>query len=94
MHEIKVTVVGTYDVVHTIQLTDKQWDNAVDPETGKLYAVDVISEEVFSQAEDGGICAQCSGWGRKFSRSLGEETEIVHIESMNGKILYDQDSTT
>lgn len=91
MHEIKVTTIGTYDIVQTIRLTDEQWENSVDPETGKLYDVDVVMEEVFNQSEVSGICAQCSGWGRNFSRSHSDETEIVYIRDLAGKTLYERD---
>lgn len=92
MKEVKVTLSGVYDIVQSVQLTDEQWENAVDPETGKLYDLDTISEETFDQAKAGGLCDQCSGWGREFSRSLGEETDIVHISDVNGKTLYDRDA--
>lgn len=92
MHEIKVTQVGAYDVTQTVKLTDEQWEDSVDPETGKLHSIDLVSEEVFNQSEVSDLCAQCSGWGRKFSRSLNDETEIVYITSASGKVLYDRDA--
>lgn len=92
MPPIKVTLTGVYDVVQQIQLTDEQWDDAVDPETGKLYGVDTVSEEAFEQAESSGLCAQCSGWGRKFSRTLGDELEVATVENESGQVIYDRDA--
>lgn len=91
MREIKVTVTGEYDVVETVQLTDEQWEDSVDPETGKLYDVDVVADALFNQSQTSRICAQCSGWGRKFSRSLSDETKIIYIENSLGQAIYDLD---
>ena len=93
MREIKVTMVGVYDVVQRVQLTDEQWEDSVDPETGKLYNIDLLSEEAFQQSDyTSQVCAQCSGWGRKFTRTLSDETEIVTVESASGKVIYDRDA--
>lgn len=94
MHEIKVTEVGTFQVTHTIQLTDEQWAEAVDPTTHLVVDVDLIADEVFNQSENGGMCARCSGWGKKFSLSLGDETEITEVNNIaSGEVIYDRDYT-
>lgn len=95
MHEVRVTETGTFQVTNVVELTDEQWADAVDPATGLVTDVGVIAEEAFRQ-ETGGhsVCTQCSGWGRNFSLSLDDETEIVEISNVaSGEIIYDANYT-
>lgn len=91
MHEVKVIEVGTYQVTHTIELTDEQWEDAVDSSTGLVTDVGLIAEEAFLQAKGGHyVCAQCSGWGQDFSLSLDEQTKITEITNVvSGNVIYE-----
>ena len=72
-------------------VTDEQWEDAVDSDTGLVIDVGLIAEEAFLQAKGGhSVCAQCSGWGRDFSLSLDESTQIVEVTNVaSGNVIYD-----
>lgn len=90
MHQVKITSHGTFSLDQTIELTDEEWADAVDPSTGLVTDVGVIAEAAFHVGEGGSVCAQCSGYGRKFSLDMDDQTEVVRIiDEVSGNTIYD-----
>lgn len=96
MPEIIVSSSGTYDITQRIELTEEEWENAVNPETGKLHAIDIVGDVLFNDGEGGTLCANCSGWGRKYSMSLSDEREIYEVKLSDDKtvIFSDRESSS
>lgn len=80
MPEIIVSSSGTYDITQRIELTDEEWENSVDPETGKLYAIDIVNDALFNDGEGGSLCAHCSGYGRRYTVDLSDEREVHEVK--------------
>lgn len=80
MPEIIVSSSGTYDITQRIELTDEEWKNSVDPETGKLYAIDIVNDALFNDGEGGSLCAHCSGFGRRYTMDLSDEREVHEVK--------------
>lgn len=80
MPEIIVSSSGTYDITQRIELTDEEWENSVDPETGKLHAIDIVNDALFNDGEGGSLCAHCSGYGRRYTVDLSDEREVHEVK--------------
>lgn len=80
MPEIIVSSSGTYDITQRIELTDEEWENSVDPETGKLYAIDIVNDALSNDGEGGSLCAHCSGYGRRYTVDLSDEREVHEVK--------------
>lgn len=92
MHEIRITRHGTFGLSQTVQLTDEEWENAVDPETGRVYDLEIIEDKAHKAGEGGTLCAQCSGFGRKFNLSLDDDLKVTEITNASSdEVIYSDD---
>lgn len=92
MHQVKVTSHGTFSIDQTIELTDEEWADAVDPDTNLVVDVGVIADAVFHLGEGGSVCAQCSGFGRNFSLQMDDNVHIAQVTNeVSGNKIYDVD---
>lgn len=90
MPTVRVSENGTFTLDRTIKLTDEEWADAVDPETGLIIDVNIIIDAVQRDGEGGSICAQCSGWGRDFTLTLDDDmTGLQVMNEVTGNVIYD-----
>lgn len=92
MRQIMISESGTFTLDRTIEVTDEEWESAVDPNTGLVTDLNVIAEALHNRGEGGTVCAQCSGFGRGFTLSLDDETRITTVSNnVTGNVIYDED---
>lgn len=93
MPTVRVSQNGTFTLDQTIELTDEEWEDAIDPATGLVIDINVIIDAVQRDGQGGTICAQCSGWGRNFNLTLDDDMSGLEVTNdVTGNVIYDDET--
>lgn len=90
-HKISVYERRAVDTVTQIELTDEEWEETVSSD-GKVFSLDHVYAKLWEQGDATGLCAQCSGWDRNWSRTMDDEGTVYEItdSDANDAVIYEE----